>query len=323
VRKGVILATGGFPHDPTRQKGHFSHIDKRPHASAAPETNTGDGLRVAEKVGAKIDMNLAQPAAWAPVSLVPDGTGGFRNFQHLIDRAKPGFVAVTTCGKRFVNEANSYHEFMKALFAITPEHKAPEAWLICDHKAQRKFGIGWAKPFPFPLRPYLRSGYLKRGRTLRELAVQCDLPAETLEQTIMVFNTHARDGHDPEFNRGATRYNRASGWGKHKGSNPTLAPLENGPFYAVRLVPGSLGTFAGIRTGADGQVLSQNDTPIGGLYAVGNDAASIMGGHYPSGGITLGPGMTFGYVTARRLAGLPVKGLSETPQHVGMQRKET
>lgn len=322
VRKGVILAAGGFPHDPTRQKGHFAHLDKRAHASAAPVTNTGDGIRIAETIGAQIDMTLVEPAAWAPVSQVPDGKGGFKNFPHLVDRGKPGFLAVDSHGKRFVNEAVSYHDFIKTLLAATPEEETPEAWLICDHKAQRQFGIGWAKPFPFPLRPFLRSGYLKRGRSLRDLAVECGVPPETLEQSVTRFNAHARDGRDPEFHRGETPYNRVSGWAKHKGPNPSLAPLEHGPFYAVKLIPGSLGTFAGIKTGADGQVLANDGTPIDGLYAIGNDAASIMGGHYPSGGITLGPGMTFGYVTARRLAGLPVTGLDEASKDIELHRKE-
>lgn len=315
VRRGIILAAGGFPHDPARQAGHFSHLDKRAHASAAPTTNTGDGLRLAEAIGAGIDMHLAEPAAWAPVSQVPDGSGRFKNFPHLVDRGKPGFLAVDSHGRRFVNEAVSYHDFIKVLLAATPENETPEAWLICDHRAQRQFGIGWAKPFPFPVQSFLRSGYLKRGRSVRALAAECGLPAEALEQTILRFNASAREGRDPEFHRGETPYNRASGWAKHRGPNPSLAPLDRGPFYAVKLIPGSLGTFAGIRTAADGQVLSTDGAPIGGLYAIGNDAASVMGGHYPSGGITLGPGMSFGYVVARRLAGLPIKGLAPDQTH--------
>ncbi|MCA0044879.1 FAD-dependent oxidoreductase [Celeribacter litoreus] len=316
AKRGVILAAGGFPHDAERQKTAFAHSKTIPHASAAPTTNTGDGLRLAEGIGGEVDTTLAEPAAWAPVSRVPDGKGGFKNFPHLVDRAKPGFIAVDRRGKRFVNEANSYHEFMKALFAATPAGQAPEAWLICDHRAQRQFGIGWAKPFPFPLGPFLRSGYLKRGRTLNDLAAKCNLPSDALESTVQQFNTQAREGRDPAFHRGETPYNRASGWAKHRGPNPSLRPLDQGPFYAVKLVPGSLGTFAGIKTAANGQVLSTTGAPIDGLYAIGNDAASIMGGHYPSGGITLGPGMTFGYVVGRRLAGLPVSGLeTNIPTH--------
>ena len=309
ARRGVILAAGGFPHDAARQAGLFPQARATAHFSAAPRTNTGDGLRLAEAVGGTVDATLAQPAAWAPVSLVPDGKGGTGHFPHLVERAKPGFLAVDGTGRRFVNEADSYHDFVRALLDRTAPGTAPVCWLICDHRAQRQFGLGWAKPFPFPLRPYLRAGYLRRGRTLAELARVCALPPEALEATVARFNASARTGVDPDFHRGATPYNRVQGWPRHRGPNPALGPLDRAPFYAVRLVVGSLGTFAGLRTGPDGAVLGPGGRPVPGLYAIGNDAASIMGGHYPSGGITLGPGMTFGYVVARVLAGLPVPGL--------------
>lgn len=311
ARRGVVLAAGGFPHDPARHSGLFPHVEVQPHASAAPRGNTGDGLRLAERAGAALDMSLAQPAAWAPVSLVPDGRGGHRHFPHLIDRAKPGFVAVAGDGRRFVNEAESYHDFVAALLDRTTPGQVPACWLICDARAQRRFGIGWAKPFPFPLGPYLRSGYLKQGRTLAELAQACALPSATLEDTIARFNAQAKRGHDPDFQRGASAYNRVQGWAAHGGPNPSLGALQKAPFYAVQLVPGSLGTFAGIRTAAGGEALDTKDRPVPGLFAIGNDAASVMGGHYPSGGITLGPGMTFGYVVARKLAGLPVAELPD------------
>ena len=66
---------------------------------------------------------------------------------------------------------------------------------------------------------------------------------------------------------------------------------------------GDLGTFAGLRANGQAQVLDREGRPIPGLYAAGNDMASIMGGNYPGGGITLGPAITFGYIAARHLAG--------------------
>ncbi|MEF9604678.1 FAD-binding protein, partial [Paracoccus sp. PXZ] len=162
--------------------------------------------------------------------------------------------------------------------------------------------------------PALRSGYLKRGRTLEELARACTIPGVALAETVARFNAHAELGEDPDFHRGESLYNRVQGDAEH-GPNPSLGPLGRGPFYAVRIVPGSLGTFAGVRTDAAARALDRDGQPIPGLYAVGNDMASVMGGHYPSGGITLGPGMTFGYIAGRVLAGQPVTGLSqeETP----------
>jgi succinate dehydrogenase/fumarate reductase flavoprotein subunit len=153
-----------------------------------------------------------------------------------------------------------------------------------------------------PFRHLVRSGYLLTGRTLADLAAQIGADGAELERTVAANNSHAARGEDPEFGKGGTAYNRALGDPDHS-PNPCLAPLEQGPFYAVRLYIGDLGTFAGLRTDRNGEVLDATGRPVGGLYAVGNDAASIMGGTYPGPGITLGPGITFGYIVARHMAG--------------------
>lgn len=298
VRRGVVLATGGFPHDRARIAEMFDHDPTgSEHHSAAPETNTGDGLRIAEAAGAGIARDYINAGAWAPVSLVPQKRGVPHRFPHLIERAKPGIIAVGPDGKRFVNEANSYHDFMLALFASGADH----AWIIADAKARRRFGIGAVKPAPFPDRPHLRSGYLRRAQTLDNLGATLGLPEGRLERTVSRFNATARNGEDPEFRRGASAYNRVQG-DAAIGRNPSLRALTQAPFYAVKVVPGSLGTFAGLQTDARARVLRDDGTPMAGLYAAGTDAASIFGGNYPSGGINLGPAMTFGYIAGRDLA---------------------
>jgi succinate dehydrogenase/fumarate reductase flavoprotein subunit len=301
--RGVVLACGGFPHDQQRIGELFGHR----HLSAAPPENTGDGLRLGEAVGARVAADLASPAAWAPVSQVPRADGSFSGFPHLMERAKPGFIAVLRNGRRFTNEADSYHDFMNALFRATPAGEEPAAWLICDHPAQRRYGIGWVRPFPFPTGSRVRSGYLHSAASLGELARQCSLDARQLEATVAAFNANAERGTDPDFNRGASAYNRAQGEAQH-GPNPSLGALRRGPFHALKLLPGSLGTFAGLRTDASARALDGQGLAIPGLYVVGNDMASVMAGHYPSGGITLGPGMTFGY-----LAGLALAAEAVTP----------
>ncbi len=306
--RGVVLATGGFPHDPARLEALAPQAGGKAHRSAAPPSNTGDGLRLGEGMGATVSGDLASAVAMAPVSLVPRPDGSTAHFPHLVERAKPGIIAVTPAGRRFGNEADSYHDFMAALVAATPAGRHPTCWLIADHRAQRRWGLGWAKPFPFPLGPAIRSGYLKRGRRLADLARACNIPEATLAETIARFNRHAARGEDPDFHRGRSPYNRVQGDPDHR-PNPALAPLDRGPFYAVRIEPGSLGTFAGLVTDPAARVLDGGGAPILGLFAVGNDMASVMGGHYPSGGITLGPGMTFGYIAGRVLAGQPVTGL--------------
>jgi len=142
-------------------------------------------------------------------------------------------------------------------------------------------------------------------RTLMLDALEAPVAA-AFERTLAEYNAAARDGLDPAFDRGGTPYNRMQGDASHPGPNPCVAPIEQAPFYAVEILPGSLGTFAGLRTDARARVLSPDRTPIAGLWAVGNDQASVMGGCYPSGGITLGPGMTFGFLAAHDAAGLPV-----------------
>lgn len=302
--KGVVMAAGGFPQDALRRKELMPHDPSgHEHVSPAPPGNTGDGLRLGESVGAVVDTSLPHSAAWVPISrpVKPDGTLG--TFPHFVDRSKPGVIAITRSGKRFVNEANSYHDFCQAMVRrCADEGGENAAWFIADHRTFRKYGLGYAKPAPVPFKHLISNGYLIRGRTLVDLANQIGANGTQLERTVAAFNIHARKGDDPEFNKGSTSYNRSLGDPDHK-PNPCVAPVERGPFYAVRLYIGDLGTFAGLKANANAEVLAENGRPIGGLYAVGNDAASIMGGNYPGGGITLGPAITFGYIAARHMAG--------------------
>lgn len=317
ARHAVILAAGGFPHDPARQAALFPHVRAgTAHQSAAPEANTGDGLRLAEDAGGRVDAAQADAGAWAPVSLVPRADGTVGRFPHLIERGKPGLIAVTRRGERFVNEAGPYHDFMRGLLQAVPPGEPVEAWLLCDHRFIRRYGLGAAKPFPLPLRPHLRSGYLKRGRTVAELAEACGIDGAALGAAVDGYSRHAREGRDPQFGRGSNPYQRAQG-DPAQTPNPCVAPIEHGPFYAVRIVPGSLGTFAGVVTDASARVLDEAGRPIPGLYAAGNDMSSVMGGHYPSGGITLGPAMTFGWIAAQRIADDVESETHGRNEHVG------
>jgi len=306
ARRGVVLASGGFPHDPARKAALFPHDPAgRAHWSAAPEANSGDGIRMGEVAGGLVRDDLSDAGAWAPVSLVPRADGSVGRYPHLIERAKPGLVMVRRDGRRFANEANSYHDVMRALLAATPPGETVEAWMICDHPFQRHYGLGRTRPRPFALRPWLANGYLKRGNSFAELARACGIDPAGLEQTLADYNRAAERGEDPAFGRGASLYNQVQGDAACM-PNPCLAPIAAGPFYAVKIVAGSLGTFAGLATDAHARVLDAVGKPIAGLYAVGNDMSSMMGGRYPAGGITLGPAMTFGFVAAHHAGGIPL-----------------
>ncbi|MBJ9984911.1 FAD-dependent oxidoreductase [Acinetobacter sp. S40] len=306
-RYGVVLACGGFSHDIARLKQAYPHLRRGgEHISPVPKTNTGDGCRLAESVGGIVDIQYKDTSAWMPVSKVPY-SDGFGVFPHLLDRYKPGIIGVLKNGKRFTNESNSYHDVGADLVRACEEFNETAMWLICDQKTISKYGLGYAKPAPMPLAPLIKKGYLIKGNRLEDLAQQAGIDAKTLVKTVERYNVDAVKGEDPEFHRGSTSFNRYLADAEHK-PNPCVAPITQGPFYAVKVFMGDLGTFDGIRTAVTGEVLDQFNQKIAGLYAVGNDRASIMGGNYPGAGITLGPIMTFGYITGSHIADLAKGG---------------
>jgi succinate dehydrogenase/fumarate reductase flavoprotein subunit len=311
ARRGVVLACGGFPRDVERRSRLYPHGE---HWSPAPESCTGDGLRIAEAVGAGIDESLPNAAAWVPVSLVPRENGETGLFPHIVDRGKPGVIAVTRHGRRFVNEGNSYHDFVQGMQAACKGDEPVSAYLVADHRAIRAYGLGCVKPRPFAVEPHIASGYLLRGETLAALAAEAGIDSTAFEATVAEFNGHAARGEDPEFGKGSNAYNRFYGDADHK-PNPCLAPLATPPFYAVKVVIGEIGTYDGIRTDRHARALDARREPIPGLYVAGNDMASIMGGAYPGPGITLGPAMTFGWIAGRHLAGLESQGSTEEVRH--------
>ncbi|QRM32643.1 FAD-dependent oxidoreductase [Microvirga sp. VF16] len=300
--RGVVLAAGGFPHDSARRQELFPANDQ--HWALAVPSATGDGLRLGESVGGIVDTTLAAPGAWCPVSLVPFPDGTIGRFPHIIERGKPGIIGVLANGRRFCNEGNGYHDYVSAMLAAVPKGEEVASWLICTRAFQRRYGLGIARPAPLSVEPFIKSGYIKVGQTIAELALNCGVDPDGLERTLAEYNQHAREGSDPEFGRGSTPYNRLQGDAAHK-PNPCVAPIERGPFYAVKVVPGSFGTFAGLKTDNHARVLNATSQPIPGLYAAGTDMANVMGGHYPAGGINLGPAMTFGFIAGQHLTSHP------------------
>ena len=302
ARQGVVLACGGFPHDVERRKKMFPHAPTgNEHFSPGPTGNTGDGLRLAESAGGHVEDRLPNAAAWVPVSQTTRKDGSKGVMPHFIDRAKPGVIAVMRDGRRFANEGNSYHDFVQAMVKAAKPGEEIAAYLVCDHKTLRKYGLGCVPPFPMPLGHHLNTGYLMRGDTLEALAAKAGIDAKAFTETVSRFNATAPLGQDVAFGKGSKAYNRYQGDALH-GPNPCVAPIENGPFYAIKMVIGDLGTYAGIVTDENARALDTEGRVIPGLYAAGNDMASIMGGNYPGAGITLGPALTFGYIAGRHLA---------------------
>jgi succinate dehydrogenase/fumarate reductase flavoprotein subunit len=231
----------------------------------------------------------------------PDGsTAVFPHF--VLDRGKPGTVSVNKLGRRFVNEATSYHLFARAMFEANETTPTIPAYLITDSEGLRKYGVGMVRPGGRRLKSFLDDGYLTEAPTIAELASKLEIDPAGLTRTIGDMNRYAETGVDPEFGRGTTAYHNVNGDAASK-PNPNLGPIRTAPYYAVRLYPGDIGAAAGLVTDVHAQVLGPDNRPLGKLYACGNDMNSIMGGTYPGPGITIGPAITFAYLAVRHALG--------------------
>lgn len=300
ARAGVVVAAGGFSRDPELRRRYYpAEFDVTERSTPMTPEHDGASIRLVRAVGGAVNANVRQPAAWASVSVF--GKDGQFTFPHLRGAGLPGIIAVDQAGRRFTNEADSYHEFGQALIAATGGNPAARTYLVCDADTMHRYGLGFAKPFPLPHFHLFRNGYLTRGRTLAELAGRIGADPLTLEETVARFNRAAVRGEDPDFGRGVSDFNRFKGIPGHQ-PNPSLGPVVKPPFYATEVRLGDLGTFAGITTGRQAQVLDEAGDPIPGLYAAGAAAASVFGGTYPGAGAHLGPAVTFGFVAGRALA---------------------
>lgn len=298
ARRGIVLAGGGAAANAAAMRPHLATPDQ--HYSMAPSGNTGDLQTLAGSLGARVDHHVVDPANYTPVSVLRDAAGRETRFPHLfLDRAKPGLIAVKADGRRFVDEATSYHRFVQGMLAV-PAGQAVPAWLICDAAFLSRYGMGLVRPGIGSYRQYLENGYLFRGKTVAALAQAIDVPAAGLEEEVRRHNVFAKDGVDPDFGKGGNIYDQHQGDLTHS-PNPCLGPIAKAPFYAIAVYPGDIGATRGLITDAGARVLDEHGQPIPGLYACGNDMNSIMAGTYPGAGITLGPALTFGYMIGREL----------------------
>ncbi|MET4202163.1 FAD-dependent oxidoreductase [Bradyrhizobium sp. LA6.12] len=300
ARRGVVVATGGFSHDAVLRKRFFPAAAG--FVSAASTAVTGDGLRLATTAGAALNTEATSPAYWVSASLFRRDDGSRGVFPHTVtDRAKPGVIAINAAGRRFVNEAQSHHEFVLAMLRDGNGEPDRPFYLVCDRQFLWSYGLGRIKPFTLNLRRYVVSGELLKAPDIAQLAAKIGVNPSVLTATIAGYNVDAKQGRDPEFGRGSTIYQRHLGDATHK-PNPCVAPILRASFFAMRIHPADLGTAIGMKVDAQARVLREDGTPVAGLYACGNDMGSIMNGNYPGPGIMLGPALTFGYIAGRHLA---------------------
>ena len=297
---GVVLATGGVSRNPALRRDLFPGSLSA--ASAVAEGATGDGYGLAAPIGGRLARDQESASFWAPVShrRRPDGsTGVFPHF--VLDRGKPGAFAVGPDGRRFVNEATTYHLWGEALFAMKDRTNDGACHLICDQNFVERYGLGVVRPRRIGLKAALKDGYIVTADTLTALAAKIGVPAEALADTAERHGRFGDTGVDEDFGKGSDAYQRNLGDPSH-GPNPCIRALGDGPFYALELLPGDIGASAGLACDASARVLGDEDQAIEGLYACGADMQSIMAGRYPGPGITLGPAMVFGYLAARHAA---------------------
>ncbi len=297
----VVLATGGFEWNPELvrafSRGPLTH-------PVSIKTNTGDGLKMAMKVGAMLG-NMRE-AWWMPVIEVPTDINTMGRQLLTYERTMPGSLMVNRHGKRFTNEASNYNAFGAAFHEQDVsrfEYANLPCWLIFNQAFYAKwpfvgglsdtFGSGEATP----------PAWITRADSLADLARRVGIDAEQLSRTVERFNKNAELGVDPDFRRGESANDLWWGDPAFRGDKrATLGPLRGGPYYAIEVKSGALGTKGGPQTDVDARVLDVDGRPIPGLYAAGNVMASPMGMTYGGAGGTLGPGMVFGYRAGRAVA---------------------
>lgn len=299
--KGVILAAGGFERNQAMRNEHLPGAESRPEWSAGQENNTGDGIAAGIRAGAATD--LMDEAWWAPTLSVPGET---RARPLFYERALPGNIMVGQTGERYMNEARSYDIAGRAMIdADRPDRRTIPSWIVLDSRFRRKYPMGPVLPLvPDWLLPErVRQMYVK-AKTIRELAGKMGVDPARLEHTVNRVNRFAVIGVDEDFGRGSAPYDRYYG-DQSVQPNPNLAPIDEPPFYALKVYPGDIGTKGGLATDECARVLDPAGQPIPGLYAIGNNAASVMGPSYPGAGSTLAPAMTFGYLAVLDCLGDP------------------
>ncbi|MGE4432247.1 MAG: FAD-dependent oxidoreductase [Sphingobium sp.] len=293
---GVIIATGGFSAEPDMVRKHIPYPER--HLRIMPESGTGSGLKMAQAIGAAMGTDNADNGIWMPGSSRMHKNGRVDRYPHFaFDRCKPGALIVDGQGRRFVNEAAPYHVLVRAMHA----RGAVPAWLIGDRPFLRKYGMGLARPFPYPARPLVKDGYLIEASSLDELAARLGMDGAVLQATVRRLNELADEGVDHDFGKGGDIFTRALGDARH-GPNPCLGRIERGPFYALALAPSDCGTTLGLQTDEFARVLDGAGAVIPGLYACGLDMHAVLRGNYPGAGTMIGPAMTFGYSAGRHAA---------------------
>jgi 3-oxosteroid 1-dehydrogenase len=310
ARRGVVIASGGFEKNPQMRARYQRSPVSTEWTTGAP-SNTGGGISAAMAAGA--DVALMDDAWWGPSIPLPSGP-----WFCLAERNLPGSIIVNQAGRRYGNEAAPYVDAVHHMYdgeAASGITHIP-SWMVLDQRYRNRYlfaGLGPRQPFPGH---WYKSGVVVKADSLEELARKIGVDPAGLAETVARFNEMARTGVDTDFHRGDSAYDKYYGDPTNK-PNPSLGPIDRPPFYAVKMVPGDLGTKGGIVTDERARALRPDGSVIEGLYAAGNASAAVMGHTYAGAGATIGPAMTFGYIAAHDLA-----DLSERSQPLASPRSD-
>ena len=306
VTRGVVLAAGGFEQSQQLRDANLPVASECSWSLTPPGANSGDALTAAREIGAASEF--MQYCWWAPSTRLPSPGDPevLETHQMFFDHRHPHSLVVNGRGERFVNESCSYDDFGKAMIADQQKTGANlPCWMVFDATYRGKYGCGGIMPgsvMPDSKIPQSWwQGYFFRAATLAELADKIGVPAGALANSVADINRFAAAGKDDSFARGDRAYDRFFG-DQSVQPNPSMGQVDKPPFYAIRIELGDLGTKGGIRADANAQVIDTRGRPIGGLYAVGNCAASPFANCYPGSGGTIGPAMTFAMIAADHLA---------------------
>jgi 3-oxosteroid 1-dehydrogenase len=307
ARRGVILGSGGFEKN-LEMREKYQPQPTSVEWTTGSQFNTGGGILAGIAAGAETD--LLDDAWWGPTIPLPSGP-----WFCLAERNLPGSIIVNQAGQRFMNEALPYVEAVHEIYKgeATGVGHVP-AWMVIDQRYRNRYLFAGLSPRqPFPGRWY-KHGTVKKAATLDDLAAEIDVPVAALRETVDRFNGFASSGVDEDFHRGESAYDKYYSDPRVK-PNPSLHTIDQAPFYAVKIVPGDLGTKGGLVTDERARVLRPDGSVIEGLYAAGNVSSAVMGHTYAGPGATIGPALAFGYLAAEDIAGTAAgtaKPLEET-----------
>ncbi len=298
ARLGVLVGAGGFAHNQT-MRDQFLPNTSTLWTSAAP-TDTGEMIQEMARHGAKLAQ--MDEMVGNQCTLPPGSKQGDIRMPIQSVTAKPHAILVDQSGQRYMNEGGSYMAFCKAMLERHQSVPAVPSWALMDSQYMKKYMLAGTMPGSKKPQEWYDSGYLKVAGSLSELAELINVPAQALQDTVTRFNGFVDNNYDGDFQRGERAYDRWLGDFLHQ-PNETLGRIEKGPFYAVEVVPGDVGTYGGVVTDEHARVLRDDGTAIEGLYATGVSTASVMGRVYPGAGSSVGPALTWGYVAAQHASG--------------------